>query len=146
MPYRYDRRFASSLPGILRLIVQGVLRDRSVERLVEAYNEEAEEDLIEEGETPPATEREKEAWEKEHLGIMHSTQEVERFMQDTYITAYTKRVPWANRAQALEVFDYPRSLPSRGVPKSVAEAVALALASQDAEDAVALHEMALSRQ
>lgn len=149
MVLRVAARFqvASSLPGMLRMIVEQVLRGRSVERLVEAYNEEAEEDFVEEsGESVPGSEREKELWETENLGMLHSMQDIERYLQDVYVKAYTKRVPWADRAQAMEVYDFPNGFPTRGVTKAVVEAVALALAAKDAEDAHALREMALSRQ
>jgi hypothetical protein len=142
MLYSYDRT-ASSLDSILRLILKGVQNERPTESLVRAYIDEVIEDL--EGEPDGMTIQEHNRWLENEVGILLLERDVEMVLRDTFVSTYMSLVPWATKQTALEVFDPPRGFPEKYVPRIVVVAVARQVAIQDATDARALHELALSR-
>jgi hypothetical protein len=146
MTYSYDRRRVGSNETMLRLIVEKALAGRSFESLVNAYAEEMLEDLEEDREeVPPGETSAVGPWLKKH-GILTVRNDIERRYVDTYV-AYYRRLARASESQAKEVLDMPsRILEIASVPVAVIDAIASTQARQDADDAIALRELALQRQ
>jgi hypothetical protein len=137
--YSYDRRIASSAESILRLILRGVENERPTASLVQAYIDEVIEDL--DGEPRDLSFQERDHWLEREVGVLLRPEDVEKALLKTYTSVYLAKVPWAN----LAVFDHPSGFPNRVVPRKIVEAVGRQIALQDADEAHALRELALSR-
>lgn len=143
--YNYDRtRTASTAESILRLIVKQLARERDASSLVQAYLDEVREDW-EEGDRawPDLTSAQHDAWMKAELDILSDQRDMEKRFADRYVSEYIRRVRGTSRANAMEVMD-PPNFPPR-IPGAALDQLATTLAMQDATDALALREMALSR-
>jgi len=146
--YSYDRRLASSTDQILGLIVKKALTERNTEALVQAYVAELEEDWEEShedaDEAPWQSDAEHAKWLTKTFGILHKPHEVEQVMADAFVETYRHLVRHSvSRAEALDVFMFPLpGFPDQGVPKTIAVAVAQALARRDAAEANQMHEWA----
>lgn len=154
MRYTYDRRhlvMASSAAQILDLIVAKALQRRSSEALVRAYLDELQEDWEEdnEGDDPPPQESvaDHDKWLVRTFGLILNSQTLERVMADAFVRKYRQiiRHP-VTREEVLEVFEFPiEGFPSDYAPRTIAVAVAEALATRDAMEANQLHEWAKAR-
>ncbi len=148
MAYSYDRRRpkVGSKDTILRVIVQKALAGRSFEALVNAYVEEMIEDLEEDHEeVQPAEIAKVGPWLKKH-GILTERRDIEQRYIATYVPLY-RRLTRASESQAKEVLDMPsRILSIANVPVAVIDGIASTQARNDADDAIALRELALQRQ
>ena len=130
-------RVASSPDQILKLIVQGVLKERNVNRLIEAWEEAAWDDWAEEnGEDAPeySTQAAQNRWEKEALGILHNAREVVTTLENAWLKAY-KRIDRQGTG-TLESFVWPERLEDKRMAQSLAEAIGTALGIRDGRDAV----------
>lgn len=137
--YTYDRRKVASKNSILNLIVKGVLAERNVTSLVDAYIDAVKDDFEEEYGTPPESFSD-DRWLDTH-GILKADA-AERIAQKIYFREYKRRARWSDPA---EVFEWPE-VQGRGkrTPKDVAEAVAYALAIRDGAEAKELRERAMA--
>lgn len=121
--------------AILDLIIQGVLAERRVESLVEAYLDDLGDDLEAETGCEPDSRADFEA-----LGVVCDAADLEALMQERYCRRYCEMVRHpVSSEQALEVFQYPLpGFPEERVPRHVVLAVARALADRDAREANAM--------
>jgi len=147
MTYSYDRRpKVASRSTMLRMIVEKALAGRSFESLVDAWNEEFFEDLEDEHEeVMPGEPREIDPWLRKH-GFLPTRAEIEKRFAATYVAMYRRRTN-ASQAQALEVMDMPsRLLEIKSIAAEVVDSIATAQALADADDTLAMREMARQRQ
>lgn len=135
MTYSYDRR-ARQDTRLLGLIIDKVLADRSPKALIEAYNDEAEEDFIE---SLPNEHAEPHSDRYYHdIGLLKE-REAERVARDMYVRVYKKHAP--RTSDPMEVWEWPDHMPI-WIHRKVAEAIGMALGGRDAREANTLREMA----
>ena len=142
MMHRVVSRWLRQGSNLTKAIVDRILRGRSATSLIQAEIDDLYDDYEEDDSLPNFDSvAEKEDWEEKNLGILHGA-DIEKILRDTYVSEYRRRTRVDERT-ALEVFDPPR-LPHAIVGKTL-RVIAVAMATDDAEDYQALREMALTR-
>jgi hypothetical protein len=142
MNYSYDhRKTATSPKAILELLIKSVLADRdtAVKHLLSAFIET----LVDDYETDEVVGIED---VEKALNFVKDKREVERIMMDIYANTYVKLFRPSDRADALESWEIPDAFYQDDIPMEAIEAVARAMAIQDAKDANAMRREMLRRQ
>jgi len=134
-------RVASNPDTILRLIVKGVLADRNVNVLIEAWEEAAKDDWEEASgvEIDKATSDlhstpDLQRWEEKNLDFLHSARKVVPILQKAWLRAY-KRIDRQGTGD-MGPFVWPEKLDDDKMARPIAEAIGTALGERDGHDGV----------
>lgn len=133
-------RVANSPDHILGMIVKGVLAERNVASLIDAWTEAAVDDWEEVNEEP--SEVSDERWRVKELGYVLSKTDVEKLFNKTYVDAYRHMNRHMSRADALATLMWPHRFPLKEMPRAIIEGVATALGVQEGREGKALMDYA----